>query len=122
MKINILKIPFGYWYTDIPLTINEAGYIEQQEFDAEECWNLLNWSCWTEEKPENVFSHLSVCNSDIILYNVESDTYHVCLPFGWKEFTNYNQMLLFLNNRKYTLNDVRKGIEELEKNSISIIL
>ena len=90
MKINIYKIPFAYYfsYTHEPFNIIKKGYVELDKFNEEECWHLLNWSCWSDEKPENVFSDLSCCNSDIIVHNPETNIYHLALPFGWKEFTS----------------------------------
>lgn len=44
MEIKIFKIPFNYKeLEDIPVT--KHGYIKADYFNAEECWDLCNWSC-----------------------------------------------------------------------------
>lgn len=46
-------------------------------------WELLNWACWAEKKPEEVHSTLDHCNGDIILKFEDEEVYHVCLSIGW---------------------------------------
>lgn len=69
-----------------------GGYIEIENFDAEECFNLLNWFHWAEEKPENVFSKIDSCGSGIIFYNPEEHELHLALPMGWAIFKSWEKL------------------------------
>lgn len=94
MKVNIFNI--GYTRADWDsksrnydnLHIADAGYAEVKEFDPEELWDLLNWSCWTDTKPEEVAnSPLTHCNSDIALNIDGTNEYYIALSCGWKKIT-----------------------------------
>jgi len=63
--------------------LEEKGYIEAEEFHADNCWHLCNWDCWTDEKPENLHSDLYVVNSDVIFYNPKENKYYLALSVGW---------------------------------------
>ena len=43
MKVNIHTYSFG---NNMPVY---KGYIEMDNFDADTCWNLCNWSAWTDK-------------------------------------------------------------------------
>lgn len=94
MKINIFVVGFNEadWKKNPcnrdNLCIADAGYVEVKEFDPEDIWNLLNWSCWTSEKPKEVeHSPLTHCNSDIALNIDGTNVYYCACSFGWKKIT-----------------------------------
>jgi len=65
------------------------GYVEiEDDEDCETIWHLLNWSCRNSAKPNNVFSPLTYCNSDIIIQTEGEDVFHVAMPIGWKLATS----------------------------------
>lgn len=71
----------------------EMGYVMVEDDDKywrDTVWHLLNWSCWTRQKPENVFSPLTFCNSDIILKKENSSRYYSAAHCGWESSTNLN--------------------------------
>ena len=70
----------------------QMGYVlidDNEDDPAETVWNLLNWSCWSDNgKPDNVFSPLDHCNDDIIV-NVEGTSIYACADFiGFTETTS----------------------------------
>lgn len=82
MKIKVFTVPYNYRELK-NIQVTEQGYIKADYFDEDECWHLCNWSCWAEEKPENLLSDLEVVNSDVIFYNPKTERYHLALPSGW---------------------------------------
>jgi hypothetical protein len=89
------------WRNNANAECREMGYVMVEDDDKnwkETVWHLLNWSCWTDEKPENVFSPLTFCNSDIILKKENSSRYYSAAHCGWYVSTNLNASI---NNVKY---------------------
>lgn len=81
----------------------DVGYVMVEDNDKnwqETVWDLLNWSCWTDEKPSCVHSPLDHCNSDIILRKENSKTYYIAKSFGWGNATSLNSAIDYvkLNN------------------------
>lgn len=109
MKVNIFVIGFDEadWEKNPRnrnnLHIASAGYAEVEEFNAEELWNSLNWSCWTDKKPKEVkHSPLTHCNSDIALNIDGTNVYHCALSAGWKKITadSVEEVLQFFKTSK----------------------
>ena len=104
MKVNIYVI--GLTRTDweeqpnrrTKLHIASAGYAEVEKFDADQLWNLLNWSCWTNKKPKEVkHSPLTHCNADVV-FNIDgTNEYHCALTCGWHKKTaqSVKEVLVF---------------------------
>lgn len=81
MKIDIYKAKWNGKELE-PVNI---GYIELNKFDEDECWHLCNWSAWSEIKPDNLHSKITVCNTDVIFHNPENDMYYTPGSTGWNE-------------------------------------
>lgn len=64
------------------VSIDESLY-KSDEHIADRCWHLCNWACWTDTKPEELDSTLSVCNSDVA-FEIRG-TYWMALTVGWEE-------------------------------------
>ena len=77
MRVNIHNYTFG---DTMPIY---AGYINMEEFSADECWNLCNWTAWTEKKPNNLYSEISSCSHGICFTNTETQKKWLALSFGW---------------------------------------
>lgn len=90
MKVNVWQV--GYTTMRDYVLRNNAqcrnmGYVEIRDTEdgwEEDVWNLLNWSCWTGAKPENVHSPLDHCNSDVILQIEGKRLYRSAQFVGWK--------------------------------------
>lgn len=94
MKVNIYVVGLNRadWQEHpngrAKLHIADAGYAEVDEFNVDELWDLLNWGCWTDEKPKEVeHSPLTHCNADVILNIDGTNVYHCALTCGWHEVT-----------------------------------
>lgn len=91
-KYNILQM--GYptvedWKNHNAGTIQfkERGYAMVEDNEGQEkVWDLCNWSCYADAKPENLHSELTHCNSDIVVWVEGSGEYWVAEPAGWKKF------------------------------------
>ena len=46
-------------------------------------WEQLNWGCWADKKPDNVFSPLDHCNSDIIIHEEGTSEYYRAASVDW---------------------------------------
>lgn len=93
MKVNVWQV--GYTtQRDTVLRCNaqcrNMGYVEiaEEEGWEEDVWNLLNWSCWTSNKPENIYSPLDHCNADIVLQIEGTSEYKAAMVSGWKTFSS----------------------------------
>ncbi len=93
VKVNVWQVGYmdmkAYMLREEDKAIcKERGYVlvENKPGWEEDAWNLLNWSCWTYEKPEDVHSSLGFCNSDIILQIDSKKQYRRAESVGW---TNY---------------------------------
>ena len=92
-KVNVWQVGFmdmkAYMLREGEKALcKERGYvvIEDMKNWEEEVWNLLNWSCWTDKKPDNVFSSLDHCNSDIILQIDGTDQFKRAESMGWTHY------------------------------------
>lgn len=85
MKVQIYhfakKVVKGKIKHDIVPT--HLGYIDVENFDAEEIWHLCNWSCWTEEKPTNLHADINVCDHGLCLINPVTEERWLAKSFGW---------------------------------------
>lgn len=66
--------------TMLPFNI---GYIEMDVFDAERCFDLCNWGCWTEQKPEWLHSDICFCSRGICFTNPDTQEYWLAKTVGW---------------------------------------
>lgn len=93
IKVNVWQL--GYitfkdhlnWNKD-KAQCRDMGFVvldEKKDLWEEDVWNLLNWSCWTEDKPDNVKSPLTHCNSDIIINIEGTNNYLYAKSVGWGE-------------------------------------
>jgi len=83
MKIKIYYPETDRYKRIISPIIKPHGYVELPEFDAEKCWDLCNWDCWAERKPDNVHTDIERCNHGLIVYNPEAKEYWLALSHGW---------------------------------------
>lgn len=83
MKINVYHVERDDFGRIVSSKIIPHGYVELPTFDAEKCWNLCNWDCWTEKKPDNVHTDIERCNHGLIVYNPETKEYWLALSHGW---------------------------------------
>ena len=60
-----------------------GGYIEMDEFDADRCWELCNWTAWADEKPDGFHSDIGSCSHAICFTNTETEEKWLALSFGW---------------------------------------
>lgn len=59
------------------------GYVEVEKFNAEEIFNLCNWSHWMEEKPFNLHCDISTCGHGLCLINPETKERWLAKSIGW---------------------------------------
>lgn len=98
MKDYMLKKSEGLAY-------KKRGYVmvEVTKGWEEDVWDLLNWSCWTSKKPEDVYSSLDHCNSDIVL-QIEGTTQYKCaMSVGFKNCNSFEDAVATLKNHIYNL-------------------
>ena len=93
VKVNVWQVGFMDMVSNMlrqgdKAVCKERGYvlIEDKEDWEEEVWHLLNWSCWSYKKPEDVYSSLDHCNSDIILQIDGTNHYMRAEHVGWTEY------------------------------------
>ena len=60
-----------------------VGYIEMDTFDAEKCFDLCNWGCWTNEKPKELHSNIQSCSHGICFTNPDTHEYWLAKSIGW---------------------------------------
>lgn len=77
MKINIEIFPFR------EIKSSYVGYIEAEKFDAKECFDLCNWVCWTEEKPKELHSNISIAQHGICFTNPETNQKWLAKSIDW---------------------------------------
>ena len=110
VKVNVWQVGFdnikAYMLRDSSGTAyKERGYVlvENSEGWEEEVWNLLNWSCWTDKKPEDVHSPLKYCNSDVILQIDGTSEYKRAESVGWTDYTSLESAIDALKKTPYSL-------------------
>lgn len=77
MRIAIHTYSFG------EVVPKYTGYIEMDQFDADKCWELCNWTAWTKEKPKNLHSDIGSCSHGICFTNPETKEKWMALSLGW---------------------------------------
>lgn len=80
------------------LTFKERGYAEfdNPNENHNSVWDLCNWSCYTDKKPENLHSELTHCNSDIVVWVEGSKEYYVAEPCGWAKFDTLERAKVYM--------------------------
>ena len=77
MKIDIHIFKHG---DDVPEYI---GYIESDKFDADECFDICNWSAYRDTPPDNLVSDISSSSRGICFTNPETGDKWLAKSFGW---------------------------------------
>lgn len=104
MKVNIYhynqNVKNGRLVHDLVPT--HLGYVEVEEFNAEEIFGLCNWSYWTEEKPINLHSYINSCGRGLCLINPETKERWLSKSFGWL-VGNEKTISDYVFNNRYNL-------------------
>ena len=77
MRVDIHTFSFG---SSTPVY---GGYIEMEEFNADRCWELCNWTAWADEKPDGFYSEIGSCSHAICFPHTETEEKWLALSFGW---------------------------------------
>lgn len=110
MKVNVWQV--GYVSQKDCILDNRdkaacrpSGYVEVQPSQhwEEEVWDLLNWSCYTSKKPEQVHSPLDHCNADIILQIEGSDVFKYAQFVGFKDANSLEEAVEGINTGYETI-------------------
>ena len=68
---------------DHMLTPTPIGHIEVETFNQEEIFNICNWSCWTNEKPINLYSNIQSCGHGLMLIHPVTKKRYLSKSIGW---------------------------------------
>lgn len=83
MEIKVYIFANGVPFYRGTIDLNTDVFTEKE---AEKCWHLCNWSCWTEEKPENNHTDIGVCGHGLAL-QTPTETW-LALSCGWMHGTS----------------------------------
>ena len=75
-----------YCGTIIDSNLMDRGYVEiniLSPLNPENVFHFCNWSCWTEEKPENVYTDIDVIGHGLVVKDPITGVYHLALSVGW---------------------------------------
>lgn len=94
-----MKVKIYQFYLDSKdqVQVSKEGFVNYkgEETDpyiiAEICWDLCNWSCWSDKKPKELKSDLSVCNSDVA-FEINK-TLLMAQSIGWTEIGSIESVL-----------------------------
>lgn len=116
VKVNVWQVGFmdmkSYMLREGDKAVcKERGYvmIENKEGWEEDVWNLLNWSCWNYDengnvvKPDDVYSSLDHCNSDVILQIDGTNDYRRAELVDWTKYNSLEQAMTALKNDPHSL-------------------
>lgn len=110
IKVNVWQVGFdnieAYMLGEGEKAIcKERGYVVIDDLKnwEETVWDLLNWSCWTNKKPDNVFSSLDHCNSDIVIQIEGSHEYKRAESMGWSHYATLEAAIEALKKTPYSL-------------------
>lgn len=108
MKVNIWQVGYTTCKDWVLRQRQQAqcqskGYVlledKDRENDWEELvWHLLNWSCWTEVKPESIHSPLDHCNTDVILQIEGEKEYSIPKFMGFEKCSSLDEAAKILQN------------------------
>lgn len=59
------------------------GYIENEVFDAQRCWELCNWRHWRKEVPENLHAYIESCTHGACFTNPDTKEMWMTKSIGW---------------------------------------
>lgn len=80
LTVDDLIIDIHYFDEGVPKFI---GYIKSNKFDPDECFNLCNWTNWTDKKPENLYADIQSVGKGICFTNPITHEKHLALSAGW---------------------------------------
>lgn len=116
LKNNMKKIRiFTPSYNGKDIELNNSGYIQLPEFDRDKCWEICNWSGYSDYKPENLFSQISSCSTDIIFLNPDTEEYHIPLGFGWCIVTNKKAVCDTIKQNEVLMTVLKCRYENIKK-------
>ena len=95
-----MKIPISIYINNEFENFQDAGYIEMDEFDANECFHLCNWSHWTNTKPAELHSDISSAEHGICFTNPETKEMWLAKSSGWLVGTRPYLLKLFCVKNK----------------------
>lgn len=104
MKVDIYR----YDRTEIDkrviyeITPTYLGYIEVKKFDAQEIFNLCNWSCWAKEKPSNLHADICYCDHGLCLINPETQERWLSKSVGWMVGSE-DKITKYVSDNKYNI-------------------
>ena len=130
VKINVWQVGFmdlkAYMLREGDKAIcKERGYVmvDSKTHWEDTAWDLLNWSCWTDEKPKDVHSSLDHCNSDVILQIDGTNDYMRAESIGWTKYNSFEQAVTALKNTPNSLwpfTEAPREYSKLRSNGVTV--
>ena len=79
MEIRIFNLETG-----VPNYIGtiDLDCVSFSESEAEECFRICDWSCWSKAKPKNLHSNICMCSHGIAFQTPTTETW-LALSLGW---------------------------------------
>ena len=118
IKVNVWQVGYttfkDYVLSNKKVSCRSMGYvlIDERGGWQNKVWHLLNWSCWTSNKPANVHSQLDHCNSDVIFQIEGTSEFLLAKPFGWGKSRTLELAIRQMkrnNHYFWPFNDVKFG-------------
>ena len=76
-----------------------VGYIEEEYFNADKCWDMCNWKHWLKEAPDGLHANISSCSHGICFTNPETNEIWLAKSIGWL-VGNRNEIIDYVNQNK----------------------
>ena len=122
VKVNVWQVGFmdmkAYMLREGDKAVcKERGYVmvDSKTNWEETVWDLLNWSCWTSRKPDEVHSSLEYCNSDVIIQIDGRNDYRRAESVGWSRYNSLEQAVTALKNDPHSLWPLAEAPREYRK-------
>lgn len=110
IKVNVWQVGYATTKDYVlknadKLECRNKGYVivDFKEGWEEVVWDLLNWSCWSDCKPDNVHSPLDHCNSDVIFEIEGSKDYKCAMTIGFENALSMESAFAKLKKRAYDM-------------------
>ena len=102
-------------YNGTNVELENIGFLVLDKFNRDKCFEICNWSAFRDFKPENLFSNVASCSTEVVFLDPDTGLYHVPLTIGWQIARSREEVINIFTNDNLLLTRL-KAIYEAKQN------
>lgn len=102
-------------YNGTNVELENIGFLVLDNFNRDKCFEICNWSAFSNLKPENLFSDIASCSTEVTFLDPTTGLYHIPLSIGWRIAKSKEEVINIFTNNNLLFTRL-KAIYEAEEN------